>query len=209
MNKKIKVVIIAAIIIMLSTLANISNAANLKVDVNFDAKKIEMTSETPQMSWNINNLLPGETDVTYLTIENTGKKETKIKLAASLEEGKELAEILDLEIIKIANSNNEKDVKLFSGKYKDLSKLDISLNNKNEQTIKIVTKLPIEAGNEYQKKNCKIKLNLVAVGTEDIQTEEVNPPQTGESRVIYIVGGMLVIAVVVLVVSFWKKKKDK
>ena len=209
MNKKIKVVIIAAIIIMLSTLANISNAANLKVDVNFDGKKIEMTSETPQMSWNINNLLPGETDVTYLTIENTGKKETKIKLAASLEEGKELAEILDLEIIKIANSNNEKDVKLFSGKYKDLSKLDISLNNKNEQTIKIVTKLPIEAGNEYQKKNCKIKLNLVAVGTEDIQTEEVNPPQTGESRVIYIVGGMLVIAVVVLVVSFWKKKKDK
>ena len=213
MNTKMKVIIIAVVsVIILNIISVTSNAASMKVDVNFDGKKIKMTSETPDMTWNINNLLPGETDITYLTINNTGKKQTEIKFTATLEEGKELAEILDIEIIKLANSNNVKDETVFVGKYKDISKLSFSVDNKTTQDIKIVTTMPIEAGNEYQNKNCKIKIGLTALGEEGTQTEEITPPeevQTGESRMIFVVGGILIITIVAFAISFWIKKKEK
>lgn len=146
-------------------------ADTINVNVNFDGQKIEMTSETPEMTLNIANLLPGEENETVLKISNIGKKTTDVEYTATLdnETDSKLADILNIRIIKLDNELNEKE-EIFYGKYIDLSGLFVkmSLDKNNFQYYKIITSLPEETGNEFQSKECKIKFNFIAKGIEDI-----------------------------------------
>lgn len=206
---KLKVISIIMFIVILFSLNSTVLAANFGLDVNFNGEKIEMTSETPDMTWYIKNLLPGETSETILNINNIGKKSVKVEFIASVEEGKELSDILEIKIINL--SNNEE---VFSGNYKEMEKLNIQLDSKKSQSYKLITYLPVEAGNEYQNKECKIKLSFVAIGQKDdveppkdIITDEVKPPQTGEGYTIFVVSAVAVVFIIGLIFSFYKKKR--
>lgn len=229
MKKILKISLILIIFAIAIFLVNESYAANLSVNVNFDGKQIEMTSETPDMSWSIDNLLPGETEETILTINNIGTRQANIKFIANIEEGEELSDILNIKIIKLAGEVQKQDEEFFIGKYSKLMNIELDLQEGKTQAFKIITSLPKETGNEFQNKECKIKLSFIASGIEDtkpvpeepdvepeeppkeIVTDIIKPVQTGESKTIYIIAGVLVVAVVILVVTFFvgrnKKKK--
>ena len=86
-----------------------------------------MTSETPNMSWSIDNLLPGETEETILTINNIGTRQANIKFIANIEEGEELSDILNIKIIKLAGEVQKQDEEFFIGKYSKLINIDLDL----------------------------------------------------------------------------------
>lgn len=225
MKKFLKISLISIIFAIAIFLVNESYAANLSVNVNFDGKQIEMTSETPDMTWNVENLLPGETDETLLTIYNIGTRQSNVKFIATIENGEDLADILNIKIIKLAGESQKEDEEFFNGKYSELMNMGLYLDAGKSQSYKIITSLPIETGNEFQNKECKIKLSFVASGIEDkeeeptepeqdppkeIVTDVIKPVQTGESKTVYIVVAVLVIAIVVLVVTYFiGKRKDK
>lgn len=235
-------IIVLILILGLIITSNSVFAANLSVNVNFDGKTIEMTSETPDMTWTVNNLLPGETEETVLTIANTGTRKVDVSFIATIESGEELANVLNIKVIKLANGDTQKeDEVFFNGKYSELMNISVSLEKEKSQVYKIVTSLPEEIGNEFQKKECKVKLSFRASGIEDAEptpepepekpeptpepekpepeeptppkevvTDEIKPVQTGESRAIYAVIAVLVIAGIVLVVTLCMgKKKEK
>lgn len=221
MNRKnivSKFVIIAVLVAIIALItANSAYAANYNVDVNCNGKTIKMTSNTPNMTWNITNLLPGETEETTLTIANVGTKKVDVSFRATIENGTDVANILDIKIIKLANNDTQKeDEKIFEGKCNELKSVNLSLEKGKKQSYKIITYLPKETGNEFQEKECVVKFDFTATGKQDtepskeITTEEVKPPQTGETYAIYIIAGILGIAVIAFAVSFiLGKKKDK
>lgn len=235
-SKNAKVVTIFILLILTIILNSQVFAANLELNVKFDGKKIEMTSETPEMTWTVENLLPGESEETFLTVKNIGKKSVDVDFKAVVENGEKLVDILEIKVI-----NKSDNSEIYSGKYSDLEKLNIKVDSGKSQEYKIITHMPIEAGNEYQNTECNIKLNFVARGKKDeVKPPETNPEeppteeppveeppveeppkdetitdvikpiQTGEGYVIFAVCGLAVIAVLVLVVTFMNnKKKDE
>lgn len=221
MNKKSIVSKFVIITLLLSIIALITAnsvyAENYNVDINCNGKTIKMTSNTPNMTWNITNLLPGETEETILTIANVGKKKVDVSFKATIEQGTDVANILNIKIIKLANNDTQKeDEKVFEGKYSELKSVSLSLENNKKQSYKIITYLPKETGNEFQEKECVVKFDFIATGKQDTEppkeiiTDEVKPPQTGETYAIYIIAGVLGIAVIALIVSFIVgKKKNK
>lgn len=219
MKITLKKLCIALTILFISILVNSAvYAANLNVHVNCNGKTIKMTSETPDMTWKIDNLLPGHTDESTLTIENVGTKKVDVDMNVKIESGKDLTDILDLKIIKV-QSNTSAEEELYSGKYSDLKSVGVNLESNQTETYKFVVALPTETGNEYQGKECVVKIGLVASGEEDkpqvpdegrITTDEVVPPQTGEGIILYVVGGILLVALIVFLITFFiNKKEDK
>lgn len=232
-NKNAKVVTIFLLLILTIILNSQVFAANLELNVKFDGKKIEMTSETPDMTWTVENLLPGESEEIPLTIKNIGKKSVDVDFKAVVENGDKLVDILEIKVI-----NKSDNSEIYSGKYCDLEKLNIKIDSGKSQEFKIITHMPIEAGNEYQDTECNIKLSFVARGKKDevkptennteepptkqpqeeeipeeespkdeVITDIIKPIQTGEGYVILAVCGLAVIAVFVLIVTFMNNKK--
>ena len=212
-------------------LVNSTYAANFNVNINCDGKKIEMTSETPEMTWQINNLLPGGSDETILTMHNVGEKFVNISFIPEIENGKDVADILEVKIIKLAGDTQKKDEEFYDGKYSQLINMGLGLESKKSQSYKIITSLPLETGNEFQNKECTIKIHIEASGVENkplipedemvaeqpdekelpkqLVTDVVKPVQTGESRIIFVIIGVFVIAIIMLVASFcYIKKKN-
>lgn len=231
MKKCLKTFLCLVFFAIIICLSNKIYAANLSVNVNCDGKKIEMTSETPEMTWTIENLLPGGSDETILTFHNTGKNFVNISFIPKIENGKDVADILDVKIIKLTSETVKKEEEFYNGKYSGVVNMGLGLESGKSQKYKIITSLPIETGNEFQNKECVVKFHIKASGTEDkpepapetpkqeipeedppkqIETDVIKPVQTGESRVIYIIVGVLVVAVVAFVGTFWYvKKKNK
>ena len=171
-----------------------------------------MTSETPDMTWTVTNILPGEKDETTLTVKNIGPKKVNVDLKAQIELGEDLTKVLDIQIIRQQASKGEDEV-LYSGKYSDLKSVNVDVNPNETALYKFIISLPVDTGNEYQQKECVVKLYLTATGIEDekptpIHTDEVQPPQTGEGIILYIVAGILVVAFLVFLITFFINKKD-
>ena len=57
---KISLTLLALILLTIISSHNKVLAAAFGVNIEFDEKKIEMYSETPEMEWNINNIYPSE-----------------------------------------------------------------------------------------------------------------------------------------------------
>jgi len=216
MKFTVKKIMVILTIIFTAVLIN-SNvlAANLNVQVNCTGKTIKMISETPDMTWTIKNLLPGEKDESTVTIENVGVKKVDVDLTAKIESGEDLTNILDLKIIKIKSENSEEQ-ELYSGKYSELKSVKVSIESNNKETYKFVVTLPTETGNEYQGKECVVKLGLIASGEADtaepkkiITTNKVESPQTGEGVILFIVAGVLIIAFIIFLITFFINRKDK
>lgn len=201
-------------------------AADMTVKVNCDGKTIKMTSETPDLTWKIENILPGESDESTLTIQNIGKKKVDVDVTVKIESGEELAKILNLQITKKQVSTNTEET-VFNGKYSELKTLTLNLDISEKAIYTFKASLPTETGNEFQGKESVIKFALVASGEQDVPktpdkepekkpeetpkiiTDKVELPQTGEGIIIYIIVGVLLIASIVALVTLILNKRDK
>ncbi|MBE5805717.1 MAG: hypothetical protein E7313_03255 [Clostridiales bacterium] len=208
-NKRV-VKIFLLCVIMLVMFSGKVYCANYNIDVNFDGKKIEMVSETPDMVWDINNILPGEKHETVVKFSNVGKKDTTIEFYVTIQEDSMLMKALNLTVVRLSDNKE-----VFNGKYNEIDKLREELVSKKSEEYKFITELPINAGNEFQEKKCSVKLTVVAIGVIDkegeekkeIVTEEIKSPQTGQSRVIFIIAIVLIVSIVMLLITFLVRKK--
>ena len=109
-----------------------------------------------------------------------------------------------------------------------MNKIVLNLDSRKSQEYKIITALPADIGNEYQGKECQIKLEFTSTGESDeqvnppaqnepeqepekqyISTSEIKSPQTGESNAIYIVAAILVFAFITLGLIYFIQKITK
>ena len=232
MKKCLKTFLCLVFFAIIICLSNKIYATNLSVNVNCDGKKIEMTSETPEMTWTIEDLLPGGSDETILTFHNTVKNFVNISFIPKIENGKDVADILDVKIIKLTSETVKKEEEFYNGKYSGVVNMGLGLESGKSQAYKIIMSLPIETGNEFQNKECVVKFHIQASATEDkpvipdtpkpeepeqpetevpeqLVTDVIKPVQTGESRVIFIVVGLLVVAIVAFLGTFCYVKKKR
>ena len=237
-GKLIKLATIASVILLGLIFSNSKVfAANYNLDVNCDGKKIEMISKTPDMTWNVDNMLPGQKDKIVINISNVGPKSVKVEFKATVVEGSDVADILNVKIVKIGNDSEQVE---YDGKYSHMREVVLNLDAGKNQEYKIISSLPEETGNEFQEKQCQMKLNFTATGESDeivepptpaeeegtpekdgttpketvpqkkyITTSEIKSPQTGESNAIYIVAGVLIFAFITLGLIYFIQKVSK
>ena len=234
--KKLKKIILiyTCLFIMLISSTN-AYAANLNVNVDFDGTKIEMTSETPEMEWKINNLLPGQSDEVTLIINSIGNKEVKVEFIPEIISESEIAEFLNIKIL-----NNKANEILYEGNYSELKTISAKIPKKETNSFKVMVSLPeenvpeaskLEAGNkEFQGKNYTVKFKITAIGekktqpqntkernsvegntieeniVEEITTNVINPLKVTKSYVIFIVLGVLVVTLIILIIMFGRFK---
>lgn len=197
--RKSKIIISIMLIISILGIYVESLAASFNLNVLFDGKNISMESETPDMSWNLDNFLPGNSDTSSITIHNGGKKTATVETTISIEEDNGLLEMIDLKV-----TNKQGDT-VYTGKYTELETIEKSLKPGESETYTAVTSLNVNAGNEYQDKQYKLKFNFKAIGeipygtltvkyvdengndlepptveTKKITSEEYNLPETGK-----------------------------
>lgn len=230
-NKNIIIKFISVVTILLISLVFFNTkvyAAKFNLDVNCDGKKIEMTSKTPDMTWSINNMLPGQKEETTINISNVGPKSVKVEFKATTDSGEDVSNILNIQVIKIGNGSKQTEQIEYDGKYSEMNKIVLNLDSRKSQEYKIITALPADIGNEYQGKECQIKLEFTSTGESDeqinppaqdkpeqepekqyISTSEIKSPQTGESNAIYIVAAILVFAFITLGLIYFIQKITK
>ncbi len=156
--KKNKVIISLLLIIIILSQYVESLAKSFELKIYFDGKNISMESETTDMSWNLNNILPGQSDTSSVTITNSGNRAATVITTISIEEDSGLLEMIDLKV-------TSKDGKVvYTGRYKDLETLSKYLEVGESETYTVETTLNANAGNEYQNKQYKLKFNFKAVG---------------------------------------------
>lgn len=159
MRKSGKIAISMLLILVILSGIIKSLAVNFELNVKFDGKNISMESETPDMNWDLDNLLPGQSDVSSINIKNSGKKEVDLETSINIEEDTGLLEKIELTV-----TNNAGDT-VFTGKYKDLKKITKRLKVGETEKYTVSTKLSVDAGNEYQDKKYKLKFNFNAIGS--------------------------------------------
>lgn len=214
-NKFLSVIIMGVLLSIIFTTQSL--AASFALDIYCDGKTIRMESEQTQMGIDVSNLLPGQTDTSYLTVANKGTKDIELYISASIAENEDNL----LDIIEFSIKDSSGDL-MFSGDYNQFKRVELALANGKEQTYTLITKLPKEAGNEYQDKRISIKFDFEARGEKDstaepekpkpdepeeIVTTEIVKPQTGQERIIYIVLAVLLIILVAILIKINYDKK--
>ena len=157
--RKSKIIISLMLIVAILSGTLESLAASFDLAVKFDGKNITMESETTDMSWNLDNFLPGDSDTSTVTIRNSGSKTATVETGISIEEDNGLLEKIEL---TVKNSANET---VFEGSYTELTTISKELAAGATETYTVVTSLKTDAGNEYQNKKYKLKFNFKAIGT--------------------------------------------
>ena len=156
-NGKIAISMLLILVILSGIIKSL--AVNFELNVKFDGKNISMESETPDMNWDLDNLLPGQSDVSSINIKNSGKKEVDLETSINIEEDTGLLEKIELTVTNKAGDT------VFTGKYKDLKKITKRLKVGETEKYTVSTKLSVDAGNEYQDKKYKLKFNFNAIGS--------------------------------------------
>ena len=156
--KKNKVIISLLLIVIILSQYVESLAKSFELKIYFDGKNISMESETTDMSWNLNNILPGQSDTSSVTITNSGSRAATVITTINIEEDSGLLEMIDLKV-------TSKDGKVvYTGRYNDFETLSKYLEVGESETYTVKTILNVNAGNEYQNKQYKLKFNFKAVG---------------------------------------------
>ena len=165
-SKLSKIFIIFLFFILL--FSNNVRAEYFTFDVNCDGKKIEMTSENPDIFFNIENFMPGDNNISYLVINNTGTYKVEVLMnSVEMSSGDNILGLLNLKMF-----DSEKEI--YRGIYSQVNAVKIAeLEPGETKSFKIETEFSKTAGNEYQNKNYKIKFNFEARGEEE--SEQVIP----------------------------------
>lgn len=156
--RKSKIIISLLLIITILGISLESLAKSFDLSVIFDGKNIAMESETPDMTWNLDNFLPGNSDTSSITITNNGEKTATVETTINIEENTGLLEMIDLTV------TNKLGEPVYTGKYTDLKTITKSLAKGESETYTAVTSLNKDAGNEYQNKQYKLKFSFKAIG---------------------------------------------
>lgn len=165
--RKSKIIISLMLIVAILSGTLESLAASFDLAVNFDGKNITMTSETTDMSWNLNNFLPGDSDTSTVTIRNSGNRTATVETGIKIENDNGL---LDKITLTVKNSANET---VFTGAYTELTTISKTLAAGATETYTVATSLATDAGNEYQNKQYKLKFTFKAIGTIPMGTVTV------------------------------------
>lgn len=201
--KKVLIVVATIVIIMGITAVN-SLAATLNLDASFDGKTMKLSSN--DLALNALNLLPGETDTSYINIANKGNEKVTLFMTAEVVNDQSLLDILE---ISITDSENKQ---LYDGGYDEFEKTEIVLAKGESEKLTIKTTLPTSAGNEYQDKEANVKFHFEANGEEVIPEPIPEAPKTNLSRVVIysVLSGIVLILIIVLaVLTISKKRKEK
>lgn len=201
--KKVLIVVATIVIIMGITAVN-SLAATLNLDASFDGKTMKLLSN--DLALNALNLLPGETDTSYINIANKGNEKVTLFMTAEVVNDQSLLDILE---ISITDSENKQ---LYDGGYDEFEKTEIVLAKGESEKLTIKTTLPTSAGNEYQDKEANVKFHFEANGEEVIPEPIPEAPKTNLSRVVIysVLSGIVLILIIVLaVLTISKKRKEK
>lgn len=157
--KKSKIIIsVLLILTILATTCVEVFAVTLQLDVKFDGRNIVMESETPDMNWNLENFLPGDSDTSSITITNKGDRTATVETSINIEEDTGLVEAINLEV-----TNKDGEV-VYTGRYTELKNISEELKAGDNQTYTVRTSLDVSAGNEYQNKQYKLKFSFKAIG---------------------------------------------
>lgn len=196
-----KVIITIATVAILFGITSVSSlAATFNLDASFDGKTMKLSSN--DLALDALNLLPGETDTSYINIANKGSKEVKLFMTANVIDDQDLLDALE---ISIKNSSNKE---LYNGGYDEFKKVEIALDKGETEKITIKTTLPETAGNEFQDKQANIKFHFEANGEEEVIPDN---PKTNQSRIIIysVLSGIVVILIISLIVLTINKKRKE
>lgn len=213
--KKLIKVIIFLIVFFLFFISNVY-AASLSLNVDYDGKKIEMTSETPNMEINIENLKSGESRENTIALNSIGSKEVIVEFAGINIDKTEYSEILNIKII-----NNKSNEIIYDGAISAFQNKEIKIPSKETNSINIITTFPVIAENTIEKIDCKINIKITAKGEKNINkinqegtennieyisTNIINPVKKSKSYIIYFSLGIMVCVLIGLVIAYVKNK---
>lgn len=214
MKKYLKIIIITLVLLLIS-ITKVC-AANPSLNVEFDGKEIEMTSDNPNMEWNIENIKSGESRENTIVINSIGSKEVKVELSTEILEKAELAEILNIRI-----NNNKTNEILYDGNFANFQKAEIKIPSKETNLINVVVSLPEATENIIENQQIKIKFKFIAKGekqtqnkqenseesmVEIVSTDLIKPIKKSESYTIFIVLGIMIITLIILIIAYIKNK---
>ena len=143
MKIKLKAVLPIIISIFLVAINTVVLASNLSVNVEFDGKKIEMTSETPEMEWKINNFTPGQSEEILLIINSIGSKEATVEFGIETIDENDAKENLIMKIV-----NNKTNEIAFEGKYLEFKNVSVKIPAKETNSFKIIVTFSKETEDE-------------------------------------------------------------
>lgn len=214
MEKKIIKIILIITLFLLILGTNSVWANYFEIDVNYNGKKLEMTSENPDMLYNIENFSPGDQETTYFIIKNTGKESVQMYITGvEMAEGEDILDVLNMKIYKEENV-------IFQGKYSEIKGLELETIEPNKiDTYKIETIFSKSAGNKYQNKEYKIKFNFEARANEiieepknEVEKDEKDTtvantilPKTGERS--YLWACILIALFLIIIINHYVYKK--
>lgn len=158
MKNKKYIVILTILIAFIVPLQSFAKSFDL--NIKYDGKNISMESETPDTSWTLSNLLPGQSDTSSVTIKNSGVETVTLETQISIEENNGLLDAIDLTV------TNKAGTEVYTGKYTDLKTIEVSLAPGATETYTVKTSMRVDAGNEYQNKQYKLRFNFVATADE-------------------------------------------
>ena len=164
MRLKNKILLVAVLLVTVISISIQSFALDYELQVKFNGKEITMESSTPEMAWDLENFLPGQTDTSSVTIKNSGSKPVTVETIINIEEDTGLLEMIDLTV-----KNNKNEV-VFDGSYTDLKTISQNLKAKETQKLTVTTKMNVNAGNEYQNKQYKLNFKFKASGEDKYGT---------------------------------------
>jgi hypothetical protein len=162
MKNKKYIVILTILIAFIVPLQSFAKSFDL--NIKYDGKNISMESETPDTSWTLSNLLPGQSDTSSVTIKNSGVETVTLETQISIEENNGLLDAINLTV------TNKAGTEVYTGKYTDLKTLEVSLAPGATETYTVKTSMRVDAGNEYQNKQYKLRFNFVATADELVGT---------------------------------------
>lgn len=213
--KKIFKIIIFLVVFFLFFISNVY-AESLSLNIDYDGKKIEMTSETPNMEINIENLKSGESRENTIVLNSIGNKEVIAEFDGLVIDKAEYSEILNIKII-----NNKSSEIIYEGNITSFQKKEIKIPSKETNSINIITTFPVIAENAIDKIDCKINVKFVAKGEKNnnknnqegtennieyISTNIINPVKKAKSYVIFVTLGIMVFVLIILIIAYIKNK---
>lgn len=159
-----RIIAILLTVVMLVMLPVEIFAKSVDLNIVYDGRNISIESEDTDPSWTLNNLLPGQSDTSTVTVKNTGVGAVLLETGIIIEEDTGLLDKIDMTV-----TNKAGDV-VYKGSYTDLRTIETQLAPNATETFTVVTSLNVNAGNEYQGKQYKLKFNFKATGTELLGT---------------------------------------
>lgn len=170
------------------------------------ASAVSLHTKQPEenKSFEVTNMFPGDSETTYFRVKISYKGDVIVRYHADIQpQYEKLAEVMKVKVRLV-----DSDRVLYDGLMRDMPKslecpLYTTKSTQSELCYEITAYLDTSVGNEYQNKQ------LVADFRWWVEeTENLDPPKTGDTTGIYIGLGLVSGALVVLFLLLGKRRKE-